>query len=92
MENYAYLKRSNYTATWLDGGDKEYTASYITIEDEEVSSPTNPRDWFREGWDEALWNSNGAYLPPTSGTTPSGILEGGLFVFQKDEIPKKDEK
>lgn len=86
---YAYLRRSNYTPTWLDNGDENYKRKYITIEDENVSNPFNPKDWFRRGWDEALWNSDGAYLPPKSGNSPGGLLEEGLFLFQKDKDPKK---
>jgi len=87
---YAYLKRSNYKSSWLDGGDKSYTKDYLTIEDEEVSNPINPKDWFRTGWDEALWNPAGAYLAPTTGNTPGGILEGGMFVFEKGKKAKKE--
>lgn len=87
---YAFLRRSNYSSSWLDGGDKSYTKNYITIEDEEVSNPLNPRDWFRKGWDEALWNPAGAYLAPTSGKTPGGLLEGGMFIFEKGKKPRKE--
>jgi hypothetical protein len=87
---HAFLKRSNYTSTWLDGGDKSYKKEYITIEDEEVSNPLNPRDWFRKRWDEALWNSAGAYSAPTSGKTPGGRLEGGMFIFEKGKKPRKE--
>ncbi|MDH6252783.1 hypothetical protein M2347_002510 [Chryseobacterium sp. H1D6B] len=86
---YAYLRRSNYTSSWLDGGNKEYKQHYITIEDEEVSNPLNPKDWFRKGWDEALWNYKGAYLLPTSGNSPGGLLEGGMFIFEKGKKPEK---
>lgn len=86
---YAYLKRSNYTSSWLDGGDKRYTKNYLTIEDENVSNPLYYKDWFRKGWDEALWNPFGAYLPPTSGKTPGGVLEEGMFVFEKNINPRK---
>ena len=61
----------------------------MTIEDEEVSNPLNPKDWFRKGWDEALWNSAGAYLAPTCGKTPGGLLEAGMFVFEKGKKAKK---
>ena len=86
---YAYLRRSNYTPTWLDGGDKSFKSKYITIEDENVSNPINPKDWFRTGWDEALWNPDGAFLPPKSGDSPAGLLQAGLFVFEKDKEPVK---
>lgn len=89
-EVHAFLRRTDYTSSWLDGGDKLYTKDYITIEDEEVSNPLDPRDWIKKGWDEALWNSSGAYLAPTSGYTPAGLLEGGMFVFKKDKKPKKE--
>lgn len=91
---FAFLRRSNYTSTWLDGGDKAYKSNYITIEDESVSSPLNPIDWYRSTlgdskWDEALWNSNGAFLPPSSGNSPGGVLPEGLFVFEKNKKPVK---
>ena len=91
---YAYLKRSNYTSSWLDGGDKLYTKDYMTIEDEEVSNPLNPKDWYKatlgdSRWDEALWNPAGAYLAPSSGVSPGGLLEGGMFIFEKDKKEKK---
>ncbi|MTH16639.1 hypothetical protein [Flavobacterium sp. LC2016-01] len=86
---YAYLRRSNYNPTWLDGGDLEYKKKYITIEDEEVSNPLNPKDWFRKGWDEALWNSNGAFTLPRSGDSPGGLLQSGIFLFEKDKEPSK---
>lgn len=86
---YAYLRRSNYNPTWLDGGDLGYKKKYITIEDEEVSNPLNPKDWFRKGWDEALWNSNGAFTLPRSGDSPGGLLQSGIFLFEKDKEPSK---
>jgi len=88
---YAYLRRSNYTPTWLDKGNNEYKSKYMTIEDENVSNPLNPKDWFRKGWDEALWNPDGAFLPPKSGDSPAGLLQDGMFIFEKDkkEIKKK---
>ncbi|MEA1850767.1 MULTISPECIES: hypothetical protein [unclassified Chryseobacterium] len=89
---FAYLRRSNYTPTWLDGGKKEYKSKYITIEDENVSNPLNPKDWFRKGWDEALWNSDGAFLPPKSGDSPGGLLQGGIFIFEKNKEPKQNSK
>lgn len=49
----------------------------------------NPKDWFRKGRDEALWNKNGAYLPPTSGDSPGGILPKGIFIFEKGKEPTK---
>lgn len=85
---FAYLRRSNYMSTWLDGGKEEYKSKYITIEDENVSNPFNPKDWFRKGWDEALWNPDGAFLPPKSGDSPAGLLQGGLFIFEKDKTPR----
>lgn len=91
---HAFLRRSNYTSTWLDGGDKSYKKDYITIEDEEVSNPLNPRDWYRwiqkKGWDQALWNTSGAYSAPRSGETPGGLLEGGMFIFEKGKKPRKE--
>lgn len=86
---YAYLRRSNYNPTWLDGGNAEYKKEYITIEDEEVSSPVNPKDWFRKRWDEALWNPKGAFTLPRSGDSPSGLLQGGIFLFEKGKEPSK---
>jgi len=91
---YAFLRRSNYTSTWLDGGNKEYKSLYMTIEDEGVSSPFNPADWYRatlgdSRWDESLWNPRGAFLMPTSGATPGGLLEAGMFVFEKGKEPVK---
>ena len=66
----------------------------MTIEDEEVSNPLNPKDWYRatlgdSRWDEALWNPAGAYLAPSSGVSPGGLLEGGMFIFEKDKKEKK---
>lgn len=91
---YAYLRRSNYTSTWLDGGNKEYKSLYMTVEDEGVSSPFNLADWYRatfgdSRWDEALWNPRGAFLPPTSGASPSGLLESGMFLFENGKEPRK---
>ncbi|MGA9638912.1 hypothetical protein [Flavobacterium sp.] len=84
---YAFLRRSNYTPTWLDGGNAEYKKEYITIDDEEVSNPLNPKDWFRKGWDEALWNSKGAFELPRSGDSPGGILPNGMYKFEKMKKP-----
>ncbi|TRX32193.1 hypothetical protein FNW52_17310 [Flavobacterium sp. ZT3R18] len=84
---YAYLRRSNYTPTWVEGSDKEYKKKYSKIEDEEVSNPINPKDWFRTGWDEALWNTEGAYTLPRSGDCPGGILPKGMFKFEKGKKP-----
>jgi hypothetical protein len=86
---YAFLRRSNYTPTWLDKGNKDYKSKYMTIEDENVSNPLNPKDWFRKGWDEALWNPDGAFLLPKSGESPSGLLQSGMFVFEKDKKETK---
>ncbi|CAA7386998.1 hypothetical protein [Chryseobacterium fistulae] len=91
---YAFLRRSNYTSTWMDGGNKEYKSKYMTIEDDEVSSPFNPKDWYRatlgdSRWDESLWNPDGAFLLPTSGKSPSGLLENGMFIFEKGKTPVK---
>ena len=90
---YAFLRRSNYTSTWLDGGDQSYTKNYITIEDEDISNPLNPMDWYRKlnrkGWDQALWNTSGAYMAPTSGKTPGGLLEEGMFIFEKGKKARK---
>ncbi|WP_415325670.1 hypothetical protein [Chryseobacterium sp. MMS23-Vi53] len=91
---HAFLRRSNYISTWKDDGDKKYKSEYMTIEDEDVSSPFNPKDWYRatlggSNWDESLWNSNGAFLEPRSGDSPSGILEGGMFIFEKGKKPRK---
>lgn len=91
---YAFLRRSNYTSTWLDGGNKDYKALYMTIEDEGVSNPFNPKDWYRatlgdSRWDESLWNSRGAFLLPTSGASPGGVLATGMFVFEKGKEPVK---
>ncbi len=91
---HAYLRRSNYTSTWKDGGNKEYKSKYMTIEDEEVSSPINPKDWYRatlgdSKWDESLWNPNGAFLSPTSGDSPAGLLESGMYIFEKGKNPVK---
>ncbi len=88
---YAFLKRTNYTSTWLDGGNQSYKKDYITIEDEVISNPLNPVDWFRNTWDEALWNLQGAYLPPKVGATPGGELPSKMYVFQKDKEPKETE-
>jgi hypothetical protein len=84
---YAFLRRSNYTPTWLDGGNTEYKKEYITIDDDEVSNPLNPKDWFRKGWDEALWNSKGAFDLPRSGDSPGGILPNGMYKFEKGKKP-----
>ena len=62
---------------------------YITIEDEEVSNPLNPKDWFRKGWDDALWNSEGGFSKPTSGNTPGGQLPSGMYTFEKGKKPSK---
>lgn len=91
---YAFLRRSNYTSTWNDGGNKEYKAKYMTIEDEEVSRAYNPRDWYRatlgdSRWDEALWHPNGGFLAPTSGNSPGGLLQSGMFIFEKGKKPVK---
>ncbi|WP_445456830.1 hypothetical protein [Flavobacterium sp. HNIBRBA15423] len=89
---YAFLRRSNYTSTWLDNGDTVYKDKYITIEDEEVSSPVNPIDWYRAtnvGWDEALWNPDGAYKKPTVGNSPGGLLPRDIYKFEKGKTPSK---
>ena len=66
----------------------------MTIEDEEVSNPISPKDWYRSTfgdsrWDESLWNPEGAFLPPTSGESPGGPLESGMFIFEKGKKPIK---
>ncbi|MEO8234259.1 MAG: hypothetical protein ABI549_02490 [Flavobacterium sp.] len=86
---HAFLRRSNYTSTWVEGGDESYKKKYITIEDEEVSNPINPKDWFRKGWDDALWNPEGGYSKPASGKTPGGLLPSGMYVFEKGKKPSK---
>lgn len=83
------MRRSNYTSTWLDNGDKRYKDKYITIQDEEVSNPINPRDWARKGWDEALWNPEGAYKKPTAGNSPGGFLPKDIYRFEKGKTPTK---
>ena len=45
-----------------------------------------PLDWFRKDWDLALWNKNGAYYPPKSGSSPPDLPEG-FFMFKKNEEP-----
>ena len=89
---YAFLRRSNYTSTWLDSGDESYKSKYVTIEDEEVSSPLNVTDWYRKlrdsKWDDSLWNSNGGYAKPTTGETPGDLLPSSIFKFEKGEKPK----
>ena len=85
---YAFIRRSNYTSTWLDKGDENYKRKYITIEDEEVSNPLNPKDWLRTGWDDSLWNPDGAYAKPTVGNTPTG-LPSEMYKFEKDKAPNK---
>jgi hypothetical protein len=86
---FAFLRRSNYTSTWLDKGDENYKKKYVTLEDEEVSNPINPKDWFRKGWDDALWNPEGGYSKPTSGNTPGGHLPSEMYVFEKGKTPSK---
>ena len=87
---YAFQRRSNFANTWKDNGDKNYTKDYIKIEDEDVSNPICPLDWFRKDWDLALWNKNGAYYPPKSGSSPPDLPEG-FFMFKKNEEPIKIE-
>jgi hypothetical protein len=89
---FAFLRRSNYTSSWLDKGDENYKKKYISIEDEEVSSPLNPKDWYRkvrdDKWDEALWNPEGAYSKPTAGNSPGGKLPSEMYLFEKGNKPK----
>jgi hypothetical protein len=85
---FAFIRRSNYTSTWLDKGDENYKSKYVTIEDEEVSNPINPKDWFRKGWDDSLWNPDGAYAKPTVGDTPTG-LPSEMYRFEKGKDPTK---
>ncbi|MEO8236663.1 MAG: hypothetical protein ABI576_01045 [Flavobacterium sp.] len=84
---YAYLRRSNYTPTWIEGKDEAYKKKYTKIDDEEVSNPLKPIDWFRTGWDDALWNPDGAYALPRSGDSPGGILPNGMYKFEKGKKP-----
>jgi len=87
---YAYLRRTNYASTWNEGEDKEYKNKYMTIEDDSVSKFYNIGDLLRalkSPWDEALWNENGAYAPPTSGNSPGGELPANLYVFEKGKKP-----
>ncbi|WP_452222559.1 hypothetical protein [Lacinutrix chionoecetis] len=90
---YSYLRRSNYSPTWDDGGDQDYTEDYVHIESEDVSNPLNPMDWLRNRhrWDEALWNLNGGYAPPRAGSSPGGELPSDLYQFQKGKAPIKKE-
>ncbi|MCG8894616.1 hypothetical protein G1K97_13035 [Tenacibaculum finnmarkense] len=84
---YAYLKRSLYTATWNDKGDKEYQKDYKEIEDESINGWKSPKKWVVD-WDEALWHSKGAFAPPTIGSTPYG-LPSNMYVFKKGIKPSE---
>jgi len=80
---YAYLRRTLYTPTFYDKGDKEYQKKYIQIEDESV----NGMFWRPHKWDEALWNPEGAYASPTFDNSPLGIPEE-MYIFEKDKKPR----
>lgn len=84
-EVYAYLRRSFYMNTWLDGGDKQYKEQYEEVEDESINGWMTPKKWIVD-WDEALWNSNGAVSGPTAGTTPKGLPQN-MYIFRKDKDP-----
>ncbi|WP_025740810.1 MULTISPECIES: hypothetical protein [Aquimarina] len=88
---YTYLVRSNYADTWKDNGDEIYKAQYEYYEDEDAHNPLNPKDWVRAyrssgGWDEVIWNPQGAYGPVKAGYTPDG-LPRNLYLFTKDAEP-----
>jgi hypothetical protein len=84
---YGYIKRSNYTSTWNDGGDEAYKKDYEEIEDESVTGRIY-KPW---DWDEVLWHDNGAYKAPKSGNTPLN-LPNELYKFQKRKKPVKSNK
>ena len=90
---YAYLKRSNYTSSWSDHGDKSYNRNNTTIVDESAGTVRGALSRIRDRkeiqWDEALWNPAGAYAAPTSGTTPTG-LPSGMYVFEKGKDPRPE--
>jgi len=82
---YAYIKRSEYQSTWDDKDNKAYKNKYIQIEDEDLNGEAHRL----HQWDEALWNPQGAYAPPTAGTTPKG-LPSQVYKFEKNKkaIPR----
>lgn len=87
---YTYLVRSNYGDTWSEGDDQNYRNQYEYYEDEDAHNPLNPVDWYRAyksgGWDEVIWNPQGAYGPVKAGDTPKG-LPRKLYLFTKNSEP-----
>ena len=95
-EVHAYLRRSLYTSTWDDGGDKGFIENYEQIDDDDASellSNTFEEDvkFALQGhWDEALWNDKGAYAPPTVASTPIGDIPKTMYVFEKNKEPRSE--
>ncbi|MGV6832776.1 MAG: LysM peptidoglycan-binding domain-containing protein [bacterium] len=84
---HAYLRRSLYLSTWNDGGDKEFQKNYEQIEDESLNEDLwRPDRW--DQWDEALWNDQGAYAPPTVASTPIGDIPKEMYIFEKNKEPR----
>jgi len=79
---YAFIKRSLYTSTWNDGGDSDFRENYVEIEDESLDGQYH-RPW---NWDQALWNKDGGYAPPTAGELPAG-LPSEMYLFEKGKTP-----
>ena len=86
----AYLRRSNYETTWVEGHDAAYNKKYMTITDESTDGVVKAiKDILRGSrntFDEALWNSDGAYNLPRAGSTPKG-LPADMYVFEKGKDP-----
>ena len=87
---FAFLRRSNYEPTWLEGNDASYNKKYITITDESTDGAIKAiKDIFRghrNTFDEALWNVDGAYNAPRAGGSPRG-LPVNMYVFKKGKDP-----
>ena len=87
---FAFLRRSNYEPTWVEGNDASYNKKYITITDESTNGAIKAiKDIFRgyrNTFDESLWNVDGAYNVPRAGNSPRG-LPANMYIFKKGKDP-----
>ena len=87
---FAFLRRSNYEPTWVEGNDASYNKKYITITDESTNGTIKAiKDIFRgyrNTFDESLWNVDGAYNVPRAGNSPRG-LPANMYIFKKGKDP-----
>jgi len=68
-----------------------HRSGYLKITDKSVSAFYHGKGLYRSiindiPWDLVLWNENGAYAPPTHGSTPKR-LPTKMYIFEKNKEP-----